>query len=162
VELALTPTTPEDLPFVMAAERAEHARAFVIAWSPEQHMEAIADRDQEHLIVHADGERAGFVLEAGLTSPHDSVELRRIVVSRPGHGIGRRAIEAVLDRAFESQGAHRVWLDVKPHNARARRLYAATGFVEEGVLRDAIRTPAGYESLVVMSILRSEWQARRR
>jgi diamine N-acetyltransferase len=32
------------------------------------------------------------------------------------------------------------------------------GFVEEGVLRECLRTESGYDSPVVMSILRSEFE----
>jgi diamine N-acetyltransferase len=63
----------------------------------------------------------------------------------------------VLEHAFRTLGAHRVWLDVMLHNARARRAYQAAGFVLEGVLRDALRVGDGYRSLAVMSVLRSEW-----
>jgi diamine N-acetyltransferase len=51
---------------------------------------------------------------------------------------------------------------VKPGNERARRAYAAVGFAEEGVLRDALRTEDGYESLILMSILAPDWEAGRR
>ena len=46
---------------------------------------------------------------------------------------------------------------MKPHNERARALYRSEGFVEEAVLRDALRTGDRFESLVVMSLLRPEW-----
>jgi RimJ/RimL family protein N-acetyltransferase len=65
----------------------------------------------------------------------------------------------VLDHAFGTLAAHRVWLDVKVGNERARRAYASVGFVDEGVLRDALRADGGYESLAVMSILDHEWRA---
>jgi diamine N-acetyltransferase len=63
----------------------------------------------------------------------------------------------VLEHAFGSLGAHRVWLDVMVHNERARRAYAAVGFVEEGVMREALRVDDAPVSLVLMSVLRSEW-----
>ena len=59
--------------------------------------------------------------------------------------------------SFQELGAHRLWLDVKPHNERARALYRSEGFVEEGTLRDALYYNGRFESLVVMSILRPEW-----
>jgi diamine N-acetyltransferase len=96
------------------------------------------------------------VVSVPLTSikePNRCVELRRIVIARPGHGLGRAALTLVLDHAFGELRAHRVWLDVKRDNARARHLYAALGFVEEGVLRDALRVGDGYESLVLMAKL---------
>ena len=59
---------------------------------------------------------------------------------------------------FSTCAAHRVWIDVKVHNDRARRAYTAVGFVQEGILRErrCCRT-AIYESLVIMSLLREEW-----
>ncbi len=74
-----------------------------------------------------------------------------------GEGLGREALELVLAHAFGELGAHRVWLEVKVDNERARRAYAAVGFVDEGVLRDALLTGGSFESLVVMSMLEHEW-----
>jgi diamine N-acetyltransferase len=73
-------------------------------------------------------------------------------------------------------GAHRFWLDVKSRNVRAKALYDAEGFVLEGTLREAVRVqprassmPAGrdsqagadFDSLLVMSMLRTEFDTRR-
>ena len=53
---------------------------------------------------------------------------------------------------------------MKSLNGRAVALYASEGFVEEGRLRESVRIssdPAdGYDSLVVMSMLDREYQAR--
>ena len=62
--------------------------------------------------------------------------------------------------AFRDLGAHRFWLDVKALNTRAQALYRSEGFVEEGRLRESVRTGDGYDSLVVMSMLEAEHQAR--
>jgi|SRR5215218_4940108 len=88
--------------------------------------------------------------------------LRRIVIGPRGRGLGRRALELVLEHAFGALCAHRVWLDVKVHNERARRAYAAAGFVHEGVLRDALLTDGVFESLAVMSVIEPEWTGRER
>jgi RimJ/RimL family protein N-acetyltransferase len=69
-------------------------------------------------------------------------------------------LRAVAALAFEEHDIHRPWLDVKPHNERARALYRSEGFVEEGTLRDALYCGGRFESLVVMSMLRPEWAAR--
>ena len=61
--------------------------------------------------------------------------------------------------AFHDFGAHRFWLDVKGRNLRAQALYRSEGFVEEGRLRDSVRTDEGYDSLIVMSMLESEHAA---
>jgi diamine N-acetyltransferase len=67
-------------------------------------------------------------------------------------------LRLVKAAAFDELGAHRLWLDVKPFNDRARALYRSEGFVEEGVLRGALLEPDGtFQDLVVMSLLRPEW-----
>jgi diamine N-acetyltransferase len=160
--LQLVPAAEADLDFVLAAEADPEAAPYIAQWSRDRHRQAIGDPDEELLIVADDGEPLGFVLLAGMTGEHRTVELRRIVVVRRGEGVGRRALELVLERAFGELGAHRVWLDVKPHNERARRAYRAVGFVEEGVMRDALSAPGGgRESLVLMSMLGPEWRAGR-
>jgi RimJ/RimL family protein N-acetyltransferase len=161
VALSLRPTGAPDLEFVRALESDPEASPFVSVWTREQHDHAIADPDQAHLVIGDGEEVVGFVLLAGLESAHRSVELRRIVVAPRGRGLGREALARVLDHAFGELGAHRVWLDVKPHNERALRAYRAVGFVHEGVLRDALLTEGEWESLAIMSVLEHEWRERR-
>jgi RimJ/RimL family protein N-acetyltransferase len=84
-----------------------------------------------------------------------------MVVQGKGNGVGRAALRAVKKIAFDDLGAHRLWLDVKTHNLPAKALYDSEGFVEEGLLRESVRTDAGYESLVVMSMLQREFTSRR-
>ena len=64
--------------------------------------------------------------------------------------------------AFRDLGAHRFWLDVKARNARALALYRSEGFVEEGRLRESVRSGDGYDSLIVMSMLEPEHRRARR
>jgi RimJ/RimL family protein N-acetyltransferase len=61
--------------------------------------------------------------------------------------------------AFRDLGAHRFWLDVKALNVRAQALYRSEGFIEEGRLRESVRTGEGYDSLVVMAMLEREHAA---
>jgi RimJ/RimL family protein N-acetyltransferase len=63
--------------------------------------------------------------------------------------------------AFDDLGAHRLWLDVKQRNARAQALYESEGFVLEGVLRESVRVQGGFESMMVLSMLESEFAQRR-
>jgi RimJ/RimL family protein N-acetyltransferase len=51
-----------------------------------------------------------------------------------GRGVGGALVRAAVDAARDL-GAHKVALQVWPHNEAARRLYLRHGFVEEGVLR---------------------------
>lgn len=159
MKIRLRPTIEADLDFVIAAEQAAENRAFVGAWTRGQHRAAIESGDLSHLVIeNAGGERVGYIILAGLTGSNESVELRRIVVTEKNRGCGRRALLEIKKLAFEKLKAHRLWLDVKEANARARHIYETEGFKTEGVLRECMKTENGYESLVVMSMLGGEYE----
>jgi len=77
---------------------------------------------------------AGFAVLAGVQTGDGAIELRRMVVSPAlsATGRGRALLRAVLARAGQDHRAARVWLDVKPRNPRARRLYGTAGFTAPG------------------------------
>ena len=154
------PSTEQDLPFILAAERAPENRRFVDQWTQAQHETALKNTDFRHMIIErlSDREIVGYLILAGLESPHGSIEFRRLVITEKGKGYGGQALRLVMQFAFQQRGAHRLWLDVKDHNARARQLYRTTGFFEEGTLRECHKTRDDYESLVIMSMLRSEYE----
>ena len=59
---------------------------------------------------------------------HEREALRSFAVDRIGNA-------RQLEEAARDLGAHKVALQVWPHNEAARRLYLRHGFVEEGLLR---------------------------
>jgi len=156
-ELRLRATEPTDLDYVLAAEGDPQARQWVTPWPRERHAAVLTDPDYRHLVLERDGRLVGWSLLAGVTDTNRCVELKRIIVSARGEGVGTRAMRLLVDLAFDELGAHRLWLDVKHDNHRARDLYRRLGFVEEGVMRDAFRTESGeYADLVLMSMLETE------
>jgi diamine N-acetyltransferase len=78
-----------------------------------------------------------------------------------GKGYGREAIGLLLDWAFRIHNYHRVGLETLATNERAIRCYRACGFVEEGRLRQHDYSDGAYVDVVVMGILRDEWEAAR-
>ncbi|MDO9092912.1 MAG: GNAT family protein [Rubrivivax sp.] len=168
--LRLRPTLLSDLDFVAAVETDQHNLPFITPWERTQHEGAVRFPDFRHFIVEAGsthpqwGEREGFVILQGCRNPHRSVELKRLVLQTKGQGLGRRCVRLLKQMAFRDLHAHRFWLDVKLLNTPALALYASEGFVEEGRLRESVRISSagadGYDSLVVMSLLDREYQAR--
>jgi RimJ/RimL family protein N-acetyltransferase len=77
-----------------------------------------------------------------------------------GQGYGREAIGLMLDWAFRIQNYQRIWLDTWATNERAIRCYRALGFVEEGRQRRQLYVNGEYIDVVIMGLLREEWQAR--
>lgn len=159
----LRPTMLSDLDYVVGVEQDPGNLPSITPWERTQHEGAVRFPDFRHFIVEAgEGTQAvGFVILQGCRNPHGSVELKRIVLQPKGQGIGRACLRELERIAFRELHAHRFWLDVKEHNTRALALYASEGFIVEGRLRDAVRTDGGYESLVVMSMLAAEYEARR-
>jgi len=163
----LRPTMLSDLDFVVSVEQDGANLPFITPWERTQHEGAVRFPDSRHFIVEAgEGElkQAGFVILQGCRNPHRSIELKRLVLGPKGRGYGRACVRMLKKMAFTQLGAHRFWLDVKALNVRAQKLYASEGFVEEGRLRESVRLSGvgtdGYDSLVVMSMLDREYQAR--
>jgi RimJ/RimL family protein N-acetyltransferase len=150
----------QDLAFIAALEEQFRGLNLVGADDLPTHEKRMNDPDWQYSIAERQGSPIGHVILRGIESLNRSVELMRIVVSEPGKGLGRMVLEAVLSKAFDELSAHRLWLDVFEHNARARHVYRSVGFVEEGVLRECVKQPERYASLVVMSILEDEYRAR--
>ena len=167
VHVRLRPTMLSDLDFVLGVERDPGNLPSITPWERTQHEGAVRFPDFRHFIVELgpDFEQAGFVILQGCRNPHRSVELKRLVLQTKGQGLGRACVRRLKRLAFRDLHAHRFWLDVKQLNTRALALYASEGFVEEGRLRESVRITGGdadgYDSLVVMSMLDREYQARR-
>ncbi|NJR70953.1 MAG: GNAT family N-acetyltransferase [Synechococcales cyanobacterium CRU_2_2] len=156
-ELTLRPTTAADLGFVFESESAPANRRYVIPWTREQHEAALADPNLQHWVVESDRPLGYFIL-AGLQNPNQSVEMRRIVITAKGRGYGRRAIKLSIGYIFDDLQAHRFWVEVKDFDVRTLHLYRSLGFVEEGKLRESYKSSQGFESLVLLSMLRSEYE----
>jgi RimJ/RimL family protein N-acetyltransferase len=58
------------------------------------------------------------------------------------HGVGRALLEEIIAWA-QANNAHKVTLQVWPHNQQARDLYERVGFVDEGLLRRHYRRRNG-------------------
>lgn len=159
----MRPTLLSDLDFVLSVERDSANLPFITPWERPQHEGAVRFPDFRHFVVEAGAafEPCGFVILQGCRNPNRSVELKRLVLQPAvqGRGVGRACVRMLARIAFRDLGAHRFWLDVRARNVRAHALYESEGFVEEGRLREAVRTAEGYDTLIVMSLLDREHAA---
>jgi GNAT superfamily N-acetyltransferase len=148
-----------DIPFIVATERIPGFDKLVGRWSEETHLAALRTPDHAYLIgTDAAGEQIAFAILRDLNDVHGNVCLKRMAVAVPGQGIGSRFFGMVVQWVFTETGAYRLWLDVLADNARARHVYLAHGFVEEGLLRGAYKLPDESRiDLVLMSLLRPDW-----
>jgi diamine N-acetyltransferase len=160
MEIELRRTTENDLPYVLSAEGDDDNSRFIAVWPEEKHRAALDDTNIEHLIIESkpNSQPIGFVILAGLQGKNRSIEFMRIVVTDKGKGYGRVAVSSIKRHAFDTLSAHRLWLNVKEQNTRARAVYEKEGFRYEGTLRECLKGPEGFESLVVMSVLEQEYR----
>jgi len=79
-----------------------------------------------------------------------------------GQGYGTDAMNALLDFGFGELRLERIWLDVYDFNTRARRSYEKSGFVAEGVQRHAHYSHGKHQDVVLMALLRGDWDALER
>ena len=163
VRVRLRPTMSSDIEYVLSLENDPDNLQFITPWERTQHEAAIRFPDFRHFIIEGGAglDAAGFLILIGCRSQNQSLELKRMVVQSKGAGYGRAALRVAKKVAFDDLHAHRLWLDVKEGNSRAQALYDSEGFVVEGQLREAVKVPGGFESLVVMSMLQSEFAGRR-
>jgi len=153
-------TKPDDLDYVIKTEQNEENVIFITPWTQEQHRESINGNDSLHLIIEGSfSAPIGYMIINGINNKNRSVELMRIVVSNKGKGYGKVAIRLIQKYIFNELHAHRLWLDVKEKNHRARKIYEDLGFQYEGTLRECIKSNDGFESLIIMGMLKREFES---
>ena len=160
---AVRPAAVEDLPAVVELLEAVAAEGRWIGTEAPIDREERLRRFRESL----DGERqALYVAVAGeavvghlwaTLAPYDVAELGMLVAAGwRARGVGSALLRAGVAWADEAR-AHKVALQVWPHNHAARALYRKFGFAEEGLLRRHYRRRNGeLWDAVVMGLVLDE------
>lgn len=144
--LTLESVSLQDLPAICAMEDGA-ARDYIIPYSPAKHQEEFAKPSVLYKAIRQGTRLTGFVMLA-MDPDGVSVELRRIVISNPGHGIGVRTLEMVRELCGRELGRSRIWLDVFETNRRARHVYEKVGYSYFGKSEHEGRVLLLYETLV--------------
>lgn len=74
-------------------------------------------------------------------------------------GYGTDALKILLRFVFEQLNMNKVSLQVLSFNERAQRVYQRLGFIEEGRLRQERYVDGSYHDMLVMGLLREEYEA---
>lgn len=73
-------------------------------------------------------------------------------------GYGTEVMRLLLRHGFYTLNLNRIALEVFQTNPRAIRAYEKAGFVQEGRKRQGMYRDGEYIDILLMSVLRSEWQ----
>ena len=76
-----------------------------------------------------------------------------------GRGYGGDALNLTLRYAFTELNLHRVGVEMIATNARIIRLIERAGFQHEGRIREAVHRDGSRVDLVLMGMLRRDWEA---
>ncbi|WP_245442511.1 GNAT family N-acetyltransferase [Mesorhizobium hawassense] len=146
----------------MRTERLEGYEALVGRWEEARHMATLADSRYAYFVAEGDTTPLGFAILCGWASPEHSTLVQRVAVAEPGRGLGTAMMRTVVDRAFTATAVHRLGISCFPDNIRARRTYEAVGFVAEGVARSSTFFRGQHRDMLVLSLLRPEWDTQAR
>jgi GNAT superfamily N-acetyltransferase len=105
--------------------------------TPESFRERAAARIANTTVAVVDGAVAGFVVVDG-----DEVEQVYVADAQRGTGVAQRLL-AEAERQVAAAGYRTTWLAVVAGNARARRFYERSGWVDGGAFDYAAEAPDG-------------------
>ena len=109
------------------------------------------------------GKTVGHISLGSISKKNKSGRISRVLVggnADRGRGCCQQMVKAVLKIGFEELQLHRISLGVYDFNTAAINCYKKSGLIVEGITRDVLNFKGNWWSLVEMSILEEEWNAR--
>ena len=166
----------EDLPRFVAWLNDPEVRCNLLLYQPlslaqeEEWFKGILERDvdEQPLVIEIKNSKTWLpVGDIGLfdLNLHDrSAEVGILVGEKKfwGKGYGTEAMHLMLKHGFEDLNLNRIYLRVYETNPRGIRSYEKAGFVLEGRMRQARFQEGKYIDMLLMSVLRAEWNEKKK
>lgn len=114
----------------------------------------LKDSNKKIFVIEYDGKPIGNV---GLTEISQEDNHAGLVIfigekEYQGKGIGKKAVQYIVDYGFDKLNLHQIWLYVCAANTNAIKLYEKCGFAREGLLKEMWKYGDKYEDEIVMAI----------
>lgn len=134
----------EDLDIVLAIER----RAYGYPWSRGIFIDCLRVPYVCEILEEGDQVLGYAIMSLG----GDEAHLLNLCLdeSAQGRGLGKLVLDHLMRRAT-LEGVRVLYLEVRPSNARAIKLYRRAGFARIGVRRNYYRAAAGREDALVLA-----------
>jgi ribosomal-protein-alanine N-acetyltransferase len=139
----LRPMRPLDVTTVAAIERA----AYEFPWTPGIFRDCLLAGYPSLVLEHA-GRVAGYAIMSIAAGEAHLLNLALAEDAR-GQGFGRLLLDQLVEQAVRA-GADSMYLEVRPSNDRALRLYQRAGFEAIGRRRGYYRARYGSEDAIVL------------
>ncbi|MFO7275991.1 MAG: ribosomal protein S18-alanine N-acetyltransferase [Pseudomonadota bacterium] len=144
-EIAIRPMTEHDVPAVVAIERA----SYQFPWSEGIFRDCLRVGYVCRVVTVGDEVIGYGVMSTGAGEAH----ILNLCVSSAYRcqGIGRRLLDYLLDRGA-AMGMTEAFLEVRPSNTAAIRLYQSMGFEQVGLRRGYYQATVGREDAAVLKL----------
>jgi ribosomal-protein-alanine N-acetyltransferase len=148
--LQFRPMLPDDVEAVVQVEN----RSYAFPWTSGNFMDCLNAGHQCWVALEANEVVGHGIVTVAVGESH----LLNLCVlrDRQGQGHGRQLLAHLLAQAF-TQGARRIFLEVRPSNYSAIALYQSIGFFEIGVRKDYYPSQLGHEDALVYALDLSQY-----
>ena len=107
----------------MATERVEGYEPWLGRSNEDWHRATLLDPRFAYFVGAIEGEPIGFAILQNWATPEQATHIKRFAVVRPGEGLGKPFLRAVVGAVFEQTGAYRLSLElVSRESSRPPRL----------------------------------------
>ncbi|WP_459129202.1 GNAT family N-acetyltransferase [Guggenheimella bovis] len=134
--LTIEETREEELRELMAIERHPENEPELFVSSYEEHLGHMKADDYFLFSIKEKGksELVGYAM-VQLFKESQVYLLRRLAFLTKNKGYGQEALKKLMEHCFKDLGYYRFYLDVYPHNKRAKHVYEKLGLIHEGTMR---------------------------
>ena len=131
-KVILRKTTIDECNLIEQTEVHPDNTPFIGHWSLEEHVDSLNNLDHLRITIsNIKDEFCGFVILRGMDNYKESIEIKRIVVTKKGEGLGRETLNLLKSLAFEDYNTKHLFLSTRTENVRAIHLYTSAGFIAE-------------------------------
>ena len=106
------------------------------------------------------GQLVGMASLTRIDHIHRNAEFNFMVGEREARnrGVGTAAARAMVRHGLFDVNLHRIYTSILRDNTRSIRVCQKAGFREEGTIREGAYKNGRYHDLILMGVLKSEWQ----
>lgn len=151
-------STPDEELIRLTGSKSSYSKEFVLDFF----LRSLKAKDRRwFLLLDPSGQIVGESLLMDIDEKVQAAHFRIALFAQHlrGKGLGTWLTQRTLNYAFAELHLQRVALEVFSFNPRAIRSYEKAGFQVEGRLRRAVKDGADYGDILLMAILREEWEA---
>lgn len=165
-ELRIRPVEPEDADMMFDAESdpaawrysdylapmsLEMLRQYALTYDADPYRSG-----QLRLIIDSDGKKAGIIDLFDISPRHLRADTGiYLLPAFRRKGLGTRALLLLKEYSMERLGLHQLTASVAERNTAALRCYMKAGFSSTGSRTDWIRTPYGFDDVILLSSILS-------